>query len=78
MWGASFDVNGIDLRYTGMASSASHFPFPDLFDDDNPVFLPSAVLDQAGSDILAPPSGLLGTPDETTVTHRLQISVPLR
>lgn len=73
-WGFSYDLNGIDLRYTGMASSASHFPFPDFgwsVEDDIAVA-------PDGPDLLAPPGGRLGTPDETVVTHRFQVSVPIR
>lgn len=73
-WGTRFEMNGIEVRYTGLASSASHFPFPDLsFGEEEWV----PVVD-AGGDVLAPPSGLLGTPDETVVTHRIQVSVPIR
>lgn len=78
-WGLSYDVNGMELRYVGLASSAGHFPFPDLRDREvlNPGSLQAG--DQLlGGDILAPPGGVLGTPDETTVTHRLQISLPIR
>jgi len=76
-WGARFELNGLEVRYTGLASSASHFPFPDLGSStrDFDFAMPVAA---AGGDILAPPSGRLGTPDETVVTHRLQISVPIR
>ena len=76
-WGASFEMNGVEFRYVGLASSASHFPFPDFAfaDDDFAVFGPEL---QAGGDILAPPSGRLGTPDVTVVTHRIQVSVPIR
>ncbi len=73
-WGTKFDLNGLEIRYTGLASSASHFPFPS-FSLGGPDVLTSASID---SDILAPPSGLLATPDETVVTHRFQLSVPIR
>lgn len=73
-WGASFELNGIGVRYVGLASSASHFPFPSLSFGDDEVF---AVPD-AGGDVLAPPAGLVATPDETVVTHRIQLSVPIR
>jgi hypothetical protein len=73
-WGSSFELNGIEVRYVGMASSASHFPFPSLSFGEDEVF---AVPD-AGGDVLAPPAGLVATPDETVVTHRIQLSVPIR
>lgn len=72
-WGASFELNGIEVRYVGLASSASHFPFPSLSFGEDEVF---AVPDAAG-DVLAPPAGLVATPDETVVTHRVQLSVPI-
>jgi hypothetical protein len=74
-WGARFETEGIEVRYTGLASSASHFPFPSLsFGGRDEVF----ATPDAGGDVLAPPTGLLATPDETVVTHRIQISVPIR
>ncbi len=74
-WGTKFDLNGLEISYTGLASSASHFPFPSfaLGGGDTPT-----LISDSGGDILAPPSGLLATPDETVVTHRLQLSVPIR
>ena len=76
-WGASYELNGLEIRYVGLASSASHFPFPDFaFSEDDVVWAVSAP--ELAGDILAPPSGRLGTPDETVVTHRIQISVPIR
>jgi hypothetical protein len=73
-WGGSFDLNGLVVRYIGMASSASHFPFPSLnfSQEDMPLAVPDF------GDVLAPPAGLLATPDETVVTHRVQLSIPLR
>jgi hypothetical protein len=74
-WGASFQVNGLVIRYVGLASSASHFPFPNLsFVEEDEVF----ATPDFGGDVLAPPSGLLATPDETVVTHRVQLSIPVR
>ncbi|MEJ2206266.1 MAG: hypothetical protein P8170_19420 [Gemmatimonadota bacterium] len=73
-WGASFELNGIEVRYVGLASSASHFPFPSLsFREDDVVFAAPEM-----GDVLAPPAGLVATPDETVVTHRIQVSVPIR
>ena len=74
-WGTKFDLNGLEIRYTGLASSASHFPFPSFSLGGRDVLLADEI---QNSDILAPPSGLLATPDETVVTHRLQLSVPIR
>jgi len=78
-WGVSYDLGGIDLRYIGMASAAGHFPFPGPGGDE--LWINAAVPegDQLlGGDILAPPAGGLATPDQTTLTHRLQISLPIR
>ncbi len=74
-WGTKFDLNGMEISYVGLASSASHFPFPSFAPSRGEAVLSGRILD---SDILAPPSGLLATPDETAVTHRLQLSVPIR
>ncbi len=74
-WGVHFDLNGLDLQYVGLASSASHFPFPGLGGSEDVIAW--ATFD-AGGDILAPPSGRLGTPDVTVGTHRLQLSIPIR
>lgn len=73
-WGVSLDLNGLELRYTGLASSASHFPFPDF----GGVTVVDDVQVPGPGDVLAAPAGRLGTPDETVVTHRLQVSVPIR
>ena len=78
-WGVSYDLGGIELRYIGLASAAGHFPFPDF--DGNEVWLDAPVMEAdglLGGDILAPPAGGLATPDQTTITHRLQISLPIR
>ena len=77
-WGVSYDLEGIELRYIGLASAAGHFPFPGLGGDE--VWFDAGVVaeDQLGGDILAPPAGGLATPDQTTLTHRLQISLPIR
>lgn len=80
-WGTSVQVGNMTLRYVGLASSASHFPFPDFGSDRGGVIFedfasPGGIL--SGGDTLAPPSGRLGTPDTTTVTHRFQLSVPIR
>lgn len=79
-WGVSYDLGGIELRYVGMASSAGHFPFLDLNSETR--FVDAGILEVGdqllGGDILAPPAGGLATPDQTTVTHRLQISLPIR
>lgn len=57
-----------------MASSADHFPFPDLWGGEEVT----RVTPDVGGDVLAAPSGRLGTPDETVATHRLQVSMPIR
>ena len=43
-----------------------------IIDDAQALATPETL----SGDILAPPSGRLATPDETTVTHRIQISLP--
>ncbi|HIF07823.1 MAG TPA: hypothetical protein EYQ64_12990 [Gemmatimonadetes bacterium] len=73
-WGTKFDLNGMEISYVGLAS-ASHFPCPSFALSRGEAVLSGGIRD---SDILAPPSGLLATPDETAVTHRLQLSVPIR
>ena len=77
-WGIQFVYNNLTLHYTGLASSASHFPFPD-FGGSQRVwadFGGPEVL--TAGDVLAPPAGRLGTPETTTVTHRFQLSLPIR
>lgn len=77
-WGLSYDLDGVELRYVGLASAAGHVPFPSLGDTE--VLNPGSIQDGdlLGGDVLAPPGGRLATPDETTVTHRLQLSLPIR
>ena len=78
-WGVAYDLDGIDLRYTGLASAAGHFPFPRFGDQE--VWLDGFTPEAGGllgGDILAPPAGGLVTPDQTTVTHRFQVSLPIR
>ena len=78
-WGISYDLDGIELSYVGLASAAGHFPFLDLGSSEEfSAWFPEAGDQLAGGDILAPPAGGLATPDQTTVTHRLQISLPIR
>ena len=75
-WGARLELPGVELHYIGFASSASHFPWPGL-----PSWGCCEVLNPGSlqpGDVLAPPSGAIVTPDATTVTHRLQISLPIR
>jgi hypothetical protein len=75
-WGLSVRFAGVELRYQGWASSASHFPFLN-FDLNGDQLLtvqdPSRFTDQ-----LAAPRGDLTIPDLTVVSHRLAISVPIR
>lgn len=73
-WGAAFQAGRLELRYTGLASSASHFPSPGWPSWGTEEW---GVADEGGGDILAPPSGRVATPDETVVTHRIQLSVPI-
>ena len=77
-WGVSYDLDGIELRYIGLASAAGHFPFPGFGGDQTWITAGVVAEDQLGGDILAPPAGGLATPDQTTLTHRLQISLPIR
>jgi hypothetical protein len=68
-WGFRVTWSSVELRYAGSASSASHFPWlggRSVLEVDSPV------------DVLAPPTGALRPPDETTVTHRLALSIPIR
>lgn len=73
-WGFHLTLEHVQLRYTGWASSASHFPFPSF---------PSGVANSGPVqdeflDTLAPPAGSLTLPASTVVTHRFAISVPIR
>lgn len=75
-WGFRVRFSGLELRYQGSASSASHFPFinPD-FDGDDLL----RVADAGGfTNVLAAPRGDLVVPDLTVTSHRLAISVPIR
>ena len=79
-WGLLLTFPGVELRYAGSASSAARFPF---FFSPAPTRLdPGRIFDGGevllGGDVLAPPTGALGIPDATTVTHRLGISLPIR
>jgi len=72
-WGFRATFFGIEFRYQGSASSASHFPFIDLGGDDLlRVSNPSSI------DILAAARGDLAIPDLTVTSHRLAITVPIR
>lgn len=73
-WGFRVTFSGLELRYQGWASSASHFPFIDLGGSE--VF---AVPDAGRfTNVLAAPRGDLAVPDLTVTSHRLAISVPIR
>jgi hypothetical protein len=80
-WGVSVGFAGLELRYQGWASSASHFPF---FYSRSRVFDPSRFQDNWGSNlvsaagVLAAPRGDLTIPDFTVISNRLAISVPIR
>lgn len=69
-WGVRVTLPGLELRYQGSASSASHFPFILPTDDTLSVHGPG--------DVLAAPRGDIVIPDLTVVRHRLAISVPMR
>jgi hypothetical protein len=69
-WGFRWTWSTVELRYAGSASSASHFPW---FGSTRAVLEVDAPVD-----VLAPPTGALTLPDETTVTHRFAISIPIR
>ena len=75
-WGFRVKFSGLELRYQGSASSASHFPFINLdFDGDDLL----TVADAGGfTNVLAAPRGDLVVPDLTVTSHRLAISVPIR
>ena len=78
-WGISYDLDGIELSYVGLASAAGHFPFLDLGKSDEcSAWFPEAGDQLSGGDILVPPAGGLATPDQTMVTNSLQISLPIR
>jgi hypothetical protein len=74
-WGLrlTFERTRLELRYSGSASSASHFPWP----RSEGVLDVGTVTSESGMDVLAPPTGDLRLPRETTVTHRLGFSLPI-
>lgn len=70
-WGFRLTWSNVEVRYAGSASSAAHFPF---FRSESLLEVDSLL----GVDVLAPPTGALRIPDETTVTHRFAVSLPIR
>ncbi len=76
-WGLRGTWSGVEVQYTGFASSASHFPFAFPFPGNLEVLNPGTLQD-AGTDILAAPNQSLIVPEETVVTHRISVSVPIR
>ena len=75
-WGLRYSTPGVEVSYFGMASAAGHFPWPSLGSTFNPGAITESAL--SSGDILAPPTGRLEIPNETVVTHRITVSLPIR
>ena len=71
-WGLVVTLPGVELQYLGMASAANRFPSPSWGRME--VMNPGALQD---TDLLAPPTGALVIPNESVVTHRITVSVPI-